>query len=173
MCCLKFLSPGVSWHDSWTNWYLSLTYHATLLLVRLLLCYSICTSLLLSRENRCDNRKSLYLWGIAKNIPFTINAIHFVLYNLITYFYVYSVQLFIEKFITHKILPCSRTSTKKQLSPYFLGITIDKICRKGYNIEEDINSFLTNYFLICAIYIYICTSKYHGYWPKSKIESYY
>ena len=62
-----------------------------------------------------------------------------MLYNLITYFYVYSVQLFIEKFITHKILPCSRRSTKKQLSPYFLGITIDKICRKGYNIEEDIN----------------------------------
>ena len=95
---------------------------------------------------------------MAKNIPFTINAIHFVLYNLITYFYVYSVQLFIEKFITHKLLPCSSTSTKKQLSPYFLGITIDKICRKGYNIEEDINSFLTNYFLICAIYVQVNTT---------------
>ena len=81
-----------------------------------------------------------------------------MLYNLITYFYVYSVQLFIEKFITHKILPCSSTSTKKQLSPYFLGITIDKICRKGYNIEEDINSFLTNYFLICAIYVQVNTT---------------
>ena len=65
---------------------------------------------------------------------------------------------FIEKFITHKLLPCSSTSTKKQLSPYFLGITIDKICRKGYNIEEDIDSFLTNYFLICAIYVQVNTT---------------